>query len=180
MVHSKFTFIVLTFLGGLYAQVEPTAGKWQTWVLSSGSQMRLAAPPDAASTAAELQWLKAFTASANDAAKAQIAYWDAGPPAYRWIKIAAQEMVARNVAATLYARDMALVSAAMYDATIASWDSKYAWNRPRPNDASIVPLVAVPRSPGYPSEYAATAGAAPSLSGLVSAPAGVSVVRCRA
>src|SRR5437588_12817550 len=84
MVHSKFTFIVLTCLGGLYAQIEPAVGSWQTWVLSSGNQMRLPAPPDAKSTAAELQWLKEFTASADDTAKAQVAYWDAGSPAYRW------------------------------------------------------------------------------------------------
>lgn len=160
MVHSKITLVLVTCLGALYAQIEPTAGKWQTWVLSSGNQMRLPAPPDATSTAAELQWLKAFTASADDMAKAQVGYWDAGSPAYRWIKIASQEMVTRNITATLYTRDMALVSVAMYDATIASWDSKYTWNRARPSDPSIVPLVTVPRSPGYPSEYAATAGAA--------------------
>lgn len=160
MVHSKFTFIALACIGGLYAQVEPTAGQWQTYVLSSGNQMRLPAPPDSAVTAAELQWLKAFVAGADDVAKAQVAYWDAGSPGYRWIKIAAQEMTARNIAAPLFARDMALVSVAIYDATIAAWDSKYAWNRPRPSDASIIPLVTVPRSPGYPSEYAATASAA--------------------
>lgn len=160
MTQSRYTVIALTLVGAAFAQIEPNAGTWPTWVLSSGMQMRLPAPPDPDSTAAELVWLKAFTASADDAAKAQVSYWDAGSPAYRWIRLAAQEMVARNIAAPLFTRDMALVSVAIYDATIASWDSKYAWNRPRPNDVSIVPLVAVPRSPGYPSEYAATAGAA--------------------
>ena len=28
------------------AQVEPEAGTWQTWVLESGSQLRLPVPPD--------------------------------------------------------------------------------------------------------------------------------------
>ena len=27
-------------------QVEPNAGSWKTWVLTSGSQLRLPAPPD--------------------------------------------------------------------------------------------------------------------------------------
>src|SRR5260370_32709981 len=60
---------------------------------------------------------------------------------------------------------MALVAVAVYDATVATWDSKYAWNRPRPSqtDPSIAPLVAVPRSPSYPSEHAATAGAATAI-----------------
>jgi hypothetical protein len=30
------------------AQVEPNAGKWKTWVLSSGDQLRLPPPPDEA------------------------------------------------------------------------------------------------------------------------------------
>lgn len=162
MISSKATLIASLFLSTLCAQIEPNAGKWQTWVIGSGSQMRLPAPPGDADTAAEIQWLKGFTSNLDDASRAQIAYWDAGSPAYRWIRIASQQMVNRNVAAQFYARGMALVSAAMYDATVASWDSKYAWNRPRPSarDASIVPQVALPRSPSYPSEYAATARAA--------------------
>ena len=30
----------------LMAQVEPGAGKWKTWVIPSGSALRLPAPPD--------------------------------------------------------------------------------------------------------------------------------------
>ena len=88
MLSSKITFIVsvLVPFGSLLAQVEPNAGNWQTWILSSGNQMRLAAPPGDADTATELQSLKQIMASADDAAKAQVAYWDAGSPAYRWMK----------------------------------------------------------------------------------------------
>ena len=55
-----------------------------------------------------------------------------------------------------------MVAAAISDATIAAWDSKYAYNRPHPSslDPAIAPVVAVPQSPSYPSEHAATAGAA--------------------
>ena len=40
--------VVLMFLAAstASAQVEPEAGQWKTWVLTSGSQMRLAPPPD--------------------------------------------------------------------------------------------------------------------------------------
>jgi membrane-associated phospholipid phosphatase len=50
----------------------------------------------------------------------------------------------------------------MHDATVAAWDSKYYYNRPRPSefDSSLQPRLAVPRSPSYPSEHAAAAGAA--------------------
>ena len=162
MTHLKTTFVIFAGLASAWAQVEPSAGTWQTWILSSGSQMRLPAPPDDSATANELASLKTLTASADDLAKARIAFWDAGSPAYRWTKIAAQEMVTRNIPAPLFTRDLALVSAAIYDATVAAWDSKYTWNRPRPaqRDSSIVPLVSSTSSPSYPSEYGATAGAA--------------------
>ena len=50
----------------------------------------------------------------------------------------------------------------MYDATIAAWDSKYLYNRARPSevDSSLTTMVPTPRSPSYPSEYGAVAGAA--------------------
>ena len=107
MLRSKVLFS-LFLTSGLYAQVEPTAGTWKTWVLSSGNQMRLPAPPSEGDSAAERKWLKDFMAGADASARAQIAYWDAGSPAYRWIQIAAQEMVSRNVPAPLFTRDMAL------------------------------------------------------------------------
>jgi membrane-associated phospholipid phosphatase len=69
-----------------------------------------------------------------------------------------REQISRTDAPRVYA----LVTAAMYDATIAAWHSKYVYNRPRPSeiDTTLAPRVAVPRSPSYPSDYAATAAAA--------------------
>jgi membrane-associated phospholipid phosphatase len=66
------------------------------------------------------------------------------------------------VAAPLFTRGMALVSVAIYDSTIAAWDSKYAWSRPSPSamDSSIKPLTTVLNVPSYPSEHAVVAGAA--------------------
>jgi membrane-associated phospholipid phosphatase len=57
------------------------------------------------------------------------------------------------------------VALAMYDATIAAWESKYHYNRPRPSelDDDIAPVVSVPNSPSYPSEHAAAAQAAASV-----------------
>lgn len=159
----RVLFLMLS-ASSLFAQIEPQAGAWKTWVLSAGNQMRVPAPPSGGDSAAELQWLKDFMSSnsGSDAARSQIEYWDAGSPGYRWIKIASQEMINRNLPGALYARGMALVSVAMYDATVAAWDSKYAWKQPHPSqrDSSIVPLVAVPQSPSYPSEHAVAAGAA--------------------
>jgi hypothetical protein len=59
-------------------------------------------------------------------------------------------------------RNLVLLHAAIYDATIAAWDSKYAYTRPRPSevDPTLTTVLPNPASPSYPSEHAVTAGAA--------------------
>ena len=54
------------------------------------------------------------------------------------------------------------MAAAIYDATIAAWDSKYAYNRQHPAeiDPSVTTAVTASASPSYPSEHAVTAAAA--------------------
>ncbi len=146
----------------LFAQVEPKASTWRTWVVPSASELRLPPPPDSDATALELQTLKDRIAGADPAMMASVAYWDAGSPEYRWLQIAAKQMLDRNVPAPLFTRAMALLSVAMYDATIAAWDSKYSYNRPHPNliDSAVSPSVPLADVPSYPSEHAVAAGAA--------------------
>src|SRR3954452_3179076 len=115
---NKLNFLPAFVLAGasiLCAQIEPNAGSWSTWVLSSGSQLRLSSPSSFGAGNDELVWLKTFMAQADSNALAQVAYWDAGAPSYRWMQIAFQELTARNVPAPLFTRAMALVAAAMYD-----------------------------------------------------------------
>src|SRR5882672_401415 len=68
--------------------VEATAGQWKTWVLESGSQLRLPQPPGDSVTDTESGELRALAARRDAAALEQIAYWDAGSPGYRWNEIA--------------------------------------------------------------------------------------------
>jgi len=161
----KLIFYVLSasmMSGTLMAQVEPGAGKWKTWVISSGSTFRLPAPPDSEITARELRWVKDCISQRDQTALASIRYWDAGSPGYRWMQLAQQSVVTAGLPAPLQTRALALVAAAISDATVAAWDSKYAYNRPHPGDldSAVVPAVAVPQNPSYPSEHAVTAGAA--------------------
>ena len=148
--------------GTLMAQVEPGAGKWKTWVIPSGDALRLAAPPDSQVTARELQWVKDCISQRDQATLAKIDYWDAGSPGYRWMQLAQQLVVSEGLPTPLQTRALALVAAAISDAMVAAWDSKYAYNRSHPSqlDSTIAPVVAVPQSPSYPSEHAAAAGAA--------------------
>lgn len=136
--------------------IEPGAGRWKTYFTPPGSALRLGPPPD---SAAELPAVRAL-ASQRDGAHGAVAYWDAGSPPYRWNEVALAALDVTPDPKT--ARVLAYLNAAMHDATVAAWDSKYAYNRPRPTDldSSLEGDVAVPRSPSYPSEHAAVAGAA--------------------
>ena len=157
-----FYFLGTSLMCTLMAQVEPGAGKWKTWVIPSGSALRLPAPPDSQITATELQWVKECIPERDQATVAVIRYWDAGSPGYRWMQLAQQSVVNAGLPTPLQTRALAMVAAAISDATVAAWDSKYAYNRPHPSDmdAGIAPVVAVPQSPSYPSEHAVAAGAA--------------------
>ena len=126
---------------------------------SSGGELRVAAPPDRAGTEADLAGLKELTKTRDDAALQQVEYWNAGPPSYRWQQILAQRSGVLTLAAF---RHFALLHAAIHDAAIAAWDSKYVYNRPRPTavDGSIEAVISNPHSPSYPAEHAVTAGAA--------------------
>ena len=150
-------------------QIEPQAGRWKTWVLSSGSQFRLPAPPDGLAQEVEIRNLIARAGRRDAAALNAISFWDAGPPGYRWNEIATNLLVKNNITAPRGARALSLLNVAIYDATIAAWDSKYVYNRPRPSEVNsfIAPAIPVPNSPSYPSEHAAAAGAAAAVLGYL-------------
>ena len=142
--------------------VEPQAGSWKTWVLTSGSELRLPAPPDQEATAAETQELKTLTARRDAAALERVNYWDAGPAPYRWVELAAERILSEPIKANNLHRHLGVLTVAIYDATVAAWDSKYAYKRSRPVevDRSLTTVLPTPHSPSYPSEHAAVAGAA--------------------
>jgi membrane-associated phospholipid phosphatase len=155
-------FIALSFVS--LAQQEPNAGAWKTWVLSSGQELRLAPPPDAATTASELEQLATLAAERDEAALEQIHYWDTGSPGFRWNELAVQHTLKNGIGGPRAARVMALLNVAIYDATVAAWDSKYAYSRPRPGvESGLETAIPTPNSPAYPSEHAVAAGAASTL-----------------
>lgn len=135
---------------------------YPTWLLDSGDQLRVDAPPDDAATASEIAELAAMAGERDEAALQQITYWNAGPPSYRWNQITVGAIGKRAIPGASSSRVLTLVHVSIYDATVAAWDSKYAHNRPRPSevDGSLETVIPNPPSPSYPSEYAATAAAA--------------------
>jgi hypothetical protein len=129
-------------------QIEPQAGSWRTWLLSSGSQLRRAPPPNRTATAAEIRQLKDLAAQRDAAALDQIVFWNTGGPIYRWNEIAINQALKATTNTPMGARALALLHVAIYDAIIATWDTKYAYQRPRPSafDRSLTTVVANPGS----------------------------------
>ena len=142
--------------------VEPQAGTWKTWVISSGRNYRVPPPPDGATTKQELDQLAQLAAKRDQPALDIVAYWDTGSPSYRWSEIAVAELVKRGIPWQLSARDLSLMHIAIYDAMVAAWDSAYAYNRPPPNAVknNLTTAIPNPAYPPYPSAHAVAAGAA--------------------
>ena len=157
MKKSSITIAVFLIVVQLQAQVEPDAGTWKTWFITSGKNYRLPAPSSYKNEIAEvLEKQKKLDAGTMQL----IIFWNAGAPGYRW-----QEMMNK-----LWAVDTGryailanmLLGTAIYDATIAAWDTKYAYKRPRPYTAdNRIKVYAVkPESPSYPCEHSVAAGVA--------------------
>lgn len=161
---------VLSFCGAAHAQgrisnshrVEPFAGEWKTWTIPSGRAYRVPPPPDAAETRAELYAVRRAVTKLDDDGLQKVKHWDAGSPAYRWMEMLERRIAAAEPLTAHPHRPLAYVAMAIYDATIAAWESKYQYRRLRPSemDPAIRPVVEVPESPSYPSEHAAAAAAA--------------------
>ena len=164
----RYTFAVVilsalpVFGQSLTPTIEPKAGTWKTWVISSGKDFRVPPPPDAGVTKAELAWLHDAVAEKNPNITGSVTFWSASAPAYRWIELINNRALTAAPLTPYPHRVYTYVAMAMYDATVATWDSKYMYNRPRPSelDPTLQTKGATQRSPSYPSEHAATAAAA--------------------
>jgi membrane-associated phospholipid phosphatase len=155
--------VILTCALPLLGQsIEPNAGNWKTWIISSGKDFRVPPPPDAAATAGELRWLHDAVAEPNPNVADAVRFWSAGAPAYQWLELINNRAFWGLPLSAYAPRVYTYVALAIYDATVATWDSKYAYNRQRPSqlDSTLKTRLPVPQSPSYPSEHAATAAAA--------------------
>jgi membrane-associated phospholipid phosphatase len=151
-----YAFVCVAILNAT-AQVEPNAGRWKTWFITSGNAFRL---PPVPSSKMELSDVLSAQRTLDSVRMQEIVYWNAGAPGYRWYNMVSRlwmtDISGKGALANL------LIGTAIYDATIAAWDTKYAYNRPRPFAAEATVKVYAPRpeSPSYPCEHSVAAGAA--------------------
>ncbi|MGI8946136.1 MAG: phosphatase PAP2 family protein [Thermoleophilaceae bacterium] len=139
--------------------VEPAAGTWKTWVLSSPGEIRVPPPPRPGSPADERDEQRLRAAVANRTASEERAVREFGtdPAVQPWLERAMAFVAQRAKDPPAASRAYALVSVAMADATTAAWHWKYRYKRGAPGGESIT---ARAPDPSYPSEHAAIAGAA--------------------
>ena len=97
-------------------QIEPNAGTWRTWVISSGEDYRVPPPPNPAETQAELRSLDELISQNDAQIKQQIAFWDAGAPGYRWIDLINSRVLAGTPTTSFPHRVYTYVALAMYGA----------------------------------------------------------------
>ena len=171
------------------ASLDEKAGTWKPYMLTSSSEIAVAAPSAITSPeyVAELAALKQLSNSLSPEQQEAVAYWGAGA-AYRWNEIA-RELAARYntppasnaegkypVPDAAYpladpkfpfanppytARALAYLSVAQYDALVSAWNYKYKYKRAAPSktDATIKAALPVSELPTYPSEDATVAAA---------------------
>jgi hypothetical protein len=136
------------------------AANWKTWLLDNPQEMTVTAPPTAVQSKAELQLIKQSTGNLDEKKLAEIKYWNAGAPSYRWNQIAPKLIDQKPD--TWLRIPTAWMNIAIYDATILTWKEKIKYKRARPHvlDPSVKPIINSPATYSYPCEHSVTAAAA--------------------
>ncbi|MGQ0647500.1 MAG: phosphatase PAP2 family protein, partial [Gemmatimonadaceae bacterium] len=147
------------------APFDPLAGTWRTWVIPSGSAYRLGPPPTLTSARfiADLAELRGLAAGGRTASQITAArYWATDAPSLRWELFVDAELRQRDWSIPHAARARAYVSAAIYDAAVACWDTKYAYwlARPITVDPALNTVFGTPPFPSYPSGHSTMSTAA--------------------
>ncbi|WP_411274507.1 phosphatase PAP2 family protein [Daejeonella sp.] len=90
------------------------------------------------------------------------------PPGH-WNAIGTQEFVKGQMSEVRWARNYALLNAAMMDAAIVCWNTKFFYFNPRPSqiNPAIKTLTGVPNFPAYISGHSTFSGAAATVLGYI-------------
>ena len=160
--------------GSLARPVAPLAGTWKTWVLRDGRQLRPGPPPafGSAKFRAEAEQLVRIKQRLTPEQKRIATFWAGGqgtplPPGV-WNQVMFAYVRDKPLSLPSQTRAFALLNVAMADAGVASWDAKFAYWNPRPENAirdlgiakNWKPLLDTPFFPAYVSGHSTYSGAA--------------------
>lgn len=163
------------------APANPEVARVQPWTLKSPSQFRVQPPPDLTSEkwARDYNEVKTFgaaTGSSRTPEQTDIGRFWSDQTIAQWNRAWRRISNAQGLSMNDNARFFAVLAAAVSDAMIACWDSKYTYNFWRPvtairagetdgnpdtqPDPNWTPLVTTPAHPEYPSAHGCFTGAA--------------------
>ncbi len=143
--------------------VQPLAGTWKTWVLSSGDQLAPAPPAyDSDLIKAQLDEIKRVTRTVPIVEKAM--YWNTFAAGYNyWYDWASMRLFERGLDRNppYAARVYATLAVAYHDGIVACFDTKYAYwfIRPPQLDPEVTTIFPTPPHPSYPAADACATGA---------------------
>ena len=160
IVMTLSSIVIMAQMNSPHQSINYEAANWKTWLLDNPQQIIVAAPPSIAQTNAELQLIKKEMTKLDEIKLAEINYWNAGAPSYRWNQIVLGLMFQKQE--VLLRMPASWMNLAIYDATILAWKEKAKYKRKRPNevDPSINPVINAPLTFSYPCEHSVTAAAA--------------------
>ncbi len=160
-------------LEGFAPPVEPMAGSWRPWSLTSGDQFRPAPPPEPEGPEFRAAMREVYDVSKSLTVEQQhvAQFWADGPgtatPAGHWNTIALDLIKKYMVYTSEAAVILGALNTAQADAFIACWDAKYAYWQIRPVtairqgiDGTWSPYLQTPFFPSYVSGHATVSGAA--------------------
>jgi membrane-associated phospholipid phosphatase len=142
----------------------PMCGAWQTWICSSGSEFQ-PEPPYAFGSAQDTSDLQAvYEASLNRTAE-QITIvhkWADLPPPVIWNSLLNDRIGTGERSALRAARAYAFLNAAMYDAFVSCWETKYIYWTARPFQRipGLTTVITTPNFPSYTSGHSTISAAA--------------------
>jgi membrane-associated phospholipid phosphatase len=142
----------------------PPLDGWPTWVVDASFDPGLPTPAaaDTPLTRSELTELLKFQADRTPEQITLIRQWDDGSAVGPWVNITLDSVISHNMNPVRAARALALVSVAMYDASVVGARLSWQFRRPAPCsvESRLQPVGANCSGFGYPSEHAVAAGAA--------------------
>lgn len=152
-------------------------GKVKCFLFDSLTAISLrAGPPPSTSSEQmkkELAEVYSYTKDPKRENLAKVHFWADGiatstPPGH-WNDIAAADFIKKNLSEVRWARNMALLNMAEFDAAVVTWETKMFYFNPRPSqlDPRIKTLTGMPNFPSYISGHSTFSGAASTILGYL-------------
>lgn len=158
-----FLSFAITLMAFMSIAQNYEAANWKPVLLDNPQQITIIAPPNAVQTKAELELIRQHISKLDEKKRAEIAYWNAGAPSYRWNQIAPKKIDQKPE--LMLRIPTAWINLAIYDATIVAWKEKVKYKRKRPGDEdpSLKPVINTPLTYSFPCEHTVTAAAAATM-----------------